>query len=248
MTCAENSLEVGTMNNIYIGSFKDILKGYYTKQKKLNEEIERNKQRFAPEYADKYNAEVKAKQAQAYNDARQSITDVFEQVRGFLANASFLNVESLTADRLIFADNSGFDLTPEDVRGYVERYQGNYTMLRLIRDWITKHKKPEDGQLFGKYHDIKIVLPADQLQVYKQFADSALRICDRIFTNGNVMSDPLEIECFADPRMAGTLLGAIGSGMELSDYKNHRVPESVKHSFDGVTLATHVDNGNVFVQ
>ena len=165
------------MSNIYIGSFKDILKSYYEKQKKLNEEIESNNQRFAPEYADKYNAEVKAKQAQAYSDARQSITDVFEQVKGYLANANFLNVESLTADRLIFADNSGFDLTPEDVKGYVERYQGNFTMLRLIRDWITKHNVPEEGQM-GRYHDIKIGLPIDKLYTYKQFGDSALNICE----------------------------------------------------------------------
>lgn len=236
------------MSNIYIGSFKDILKNYYAKQKKLNEEIESNNQRFAPEYADKYNAEVKAKQAQAYSDARQSITDVFEQVKGYLANANFLNVESLTADRLIFADNSGFDLTPEDVKGYVERYQGNFTMLRLIRDWITKHNTPEEGHMFGKYEDIKIVLPADQVDVYRQFADSALHICDKIFTNGNVMRDPLEIEYYADPRMAGELLATVGSGMGLSDYKTHRVPESVKHSFDGVRLATQTGNGNVFVQ
>lgn len=235
------------MSNIYVGSFKDILKGYYEKQKKLNEEIESNNQRFAPEYADKYNAEVKAKQAQAYSDARQSIKDVFEQVRGYLANANFLNVESLTADRLIFADNSGFDLTPEDVKGYVERYQGNYTMLRLIRDWVAKHNKPEEGHLFGKYENIKIVLPSDQVEVYKQFADSALHICDKIFTDGNIMRDPLEIEYYADPRMAGELLATVGSGMELSDYKNHRVPESVKHSFDNVKLTTQADNGNVYV-
>ena len=235
------------MSNIYIGSFKDILKGYYEKQKKLNEEIESNNQRFAPEYAGKYNAEVKAKQAQAYSDARQSITEVFEQVKGYLANANFLNVESLTADRLIFADGSGFDLTPEDVQGYVERYQDNFTMLRLIRDWITKHNTPEEGHLFGKYEDIKIVLPADQLDVYKKFADSALHITDKIFTNGNIMQSPLEIEYYADPRMAGDMLATVGSGMGLSDYKNHRVPESVKHCFDNVRLVTETTNGNVFV-
>lgn len=236
------------MGNIYVGSFRDILKNYYTKQKKLNEEIESNNQRFAPEYADKYNAEVKAKQAQAYSDARQSITDVFEQVKGYLANANFLNVESLTADRLIFADNSGFDLTPEDVKGFVERYQENYTMLRLIRDWIAKHNKPEEGQLFGKYQDIKILLPADQVEVYKKFADSALHICDKIFNAGSLMCDPLEIEYYADPRLAGEMLDTIGSGMGLSDYKNHRVPESAKHCFDDVKLASQENSGNLYVQ
>lgn len=236
------------MSNIYIGAFKDILRGYYTKQKKLNEEIQANNQQYTPEYADKYNAEVKARQAQAYNSVRQSITDVFEEVKGYLANANFLNVENLTADRMIFADNSGFELTPEDVKGYVERYQGNYTMLRLIRDWISKHDVPEEGHLFGKYHEIKIVLPADQLNVYKQFADSALHICDRIFANGNNMPSLSEIEYYADPHLANDLLATIGSGMGLRDYKNHRVPESVRHSFDGVKLASEAGNGNVYVQ
>lgn len=234
------------MNNIYIGSFKDILKNYYAKQKKLNEEIESNNQRFAPEYADKYNAEVKAKQAQAYSDARQSVANIFEQVKGYLANANFINVENLTADRLIFEDNSGFELTPEDIKGYVERYQGNYTMLRLIRDWVSKHSTPEDVHRYGKYSDIKIVLPSDQVDVYKQFAESALSVCDRIFTGSGVSQT--EIDLFGDERLASELYGVIGSGMGLSDYKNHRVPESVKHCFDGVRLATEAGNGNVFAQ
>ncbi len=234
------------MSNIYIGSFKDILKGYYEKQKKLNAEIEKNFQKYAPEYADKYNAEVKARQAQAYNDARKNISDVFEQVKGYLANANFLNVESLTADRLIFADNSGFDLTPEDIKAYVERYQGNFSMLRLIRDWVTKHSAPEEGHRYGKYSDIRITLPSDQVNVYKQFAESALSVCDRIFTDSGVSQT--EVELFGDERLASELYAVIGNGMGLSDYKTHRVPESVKHSFDDVRLATHANNSNIFEQ
>ena len=236
------------MANIYIGSYKDILKNYYEKQKKLNDEINTNNSTYAPKYADKYNDEVKVRQAQAYNEARQSIQAVFEQVRGYLANASFLNVESLTADRLLFADDSGFDLTPEDVKGYVERYQTNYTMLRLIKDWITKHNTVDEGRLTGKFDDIKITMPSDQLQIYKQFGESALRTIDKIYTNGNVMIDPVEIEYYADPSLAGDLLQTVGSGMGLSDYKTHRVPESAQHCFDNVKLnTTTTTSGNMFV-
>lgn len=233
------------MGNIYVGSFKDILRNYYDKQQKLNKEIEANNQKYTPEYAEQANAEVKAKQAAVYNGARQSITNVFEQVKGYLASANFINVEALTSDRLLFTDNSGFELTPEDVRGYVERYQGNPTMLRLIKDWIAKHNTPEDGQMFGKFHDVKITLPSDQVSVYKQFADSALRICDKIFTTG---SSQTEIDYYGDEHMAKELYDTIGNGMDLSNYKGHRVPESVKHSFDAVKLNIETGNGNVFVQ
>ena len=227
------------MKNIYVGCFKDYLKIFYEKQKKLNAEIEQNNKIYGPEYAAKANSAVRAKQEQAYLEARQGIASTFEEVKGYLANCNFLNVENLTADRLLFSDNSGFDLTPEDIRYYVERYQNNPTMLRLIRDWITKHNEDD------KFSGIKISLPSDQLNTYKQFADSALGMCDKIYTS--TMSS-IEVDCWADERFAGDLYAVIGNGMSLSDYKNSRVPESAKHCFDDVKLATQTGNGNTFTQ
>ena len=149
------------MGNIYVGQFRDILKGYYRKQKEYNAKIVENNKRFSPEYAEKENKQIREQQTQSYNEAKASIDDVFSTVRTLLANANFLNVESLTADRLFFETNSGFDLSADEVRSYVERYSDNFTMLRLIKDWIAKHDTHTKEYPAGKYADIKITMPID---------------------------------------------------------------------------------------
>ena len=227
------------MSNLYVGCFKDYLKIFYEKQKKLNAEIERNNRIYGMEYATFENAKIKAKQEQAYLEARQGIASTFEEVKGYLANATSLNGESVTADEKFFKDDSPFVLTTEDIRDRVEMYQNNFTMLRLIRDWITKHN--EDDQFSG----IQINLPSDCLTVYKTFANSALSVCDRIFTNS--ISDT-EIEYWGDENFASDMYAVIGNGMSLSDYKNSIVSESVRHTFDDVKLATQTGNGNTFTQ
>ena len=245
------------MANIYVGSFKDIIKGYYKKQKAFNAKIADNNKRFSPEYAEKENKAVKEQQTQAYNEAQASINEVFTTVRGLLANANFINVESLTADRMFFADDSGFDLSAEEVQGFVERYKDNFTMLRLIKDWIAKHDKTTKEHPAGKYASVKIITPVDMLQAYKKFGEGALAVCDKIYGNGIIMQDldysngsnpnaqgrtekkeyPLEIEYYGDENFARELFAVVGSGMGLSDYRTKRgVPNTAKHAFDDIKL------------
>lgn len=237
------------MANLYIGQFRDILKMYYEKQKGFNSEIDTNNQRFSPEYAESENAKVREKQAQAYANAKQSINSIFESVRACLANATYLNPESISRDTMaLFDDANSFNLTESDIYAQIEKHEGNFVMLRFIQNWIDRHNTPAEGKMFGKYENIKITMPSDQLEVYRQFAESALSICDKIYTNANIMIDPIEIDHYADERMAGNLLEIIGSGMKLSDYKSQIVPETVKHTFDNVTLTLNKGNGNLYIQ
>ena len=244
------------MANIFVGSFKDIIKGYYKKQKAFNAKIADNNKRFSPEYAEQENKAVKEQQTQAYNEAQASINEVFTTVRGLLANANFINVESLTADRMFFADDSGFDLSAEEVQGFVERYKDNFTMLRLIKDWIAKHDKTTKEHPAGKYASVIIIMPADMVQAYKKFGEGALAVCDKIYGNGIIMQDldysngsnpnaqgrtekkeyPLEIEYYGDENFARELFAVVGSGMGLSDYRTKRVPDTAKHAFDDIKL------------
>ena len=52
------------MANIYVGSFKDIIKAYYKKQKAFNAKIADNNKRFSPEYAEQENKAVKEQQTE----------------------------------------------------------------------------------------------------------------------------------------------------------------------------------------
>ena len=74
-----------------------------------------------------------------------------------------------------------------------------------------------------------ISTPEEKAKIYKQFADSALSLCGKIFSDG---SSQLEIDSFADPTFAADIYAKIGSGMSLADFKTARVPESAKHLLD----------------
>lgn len=223
--------------NIYVSQMKDILKSYYNKQVKYNEKIEENNKRFSEEYAKKENKAVKQQQTIEYENTQAVINDIYKTARSYLAIASFPNVESLTADRYIF--ESGIDLPVQTVQAFVDRYTKPYnpTMLAYIKSWIDRNNKTEQGQLIGKYDSVKVTTPEEQLKVYKKFGDSALKIANKIYNNGNIMIKPLEIESYADENFSSNLLSVIGDGMSLSDYKTARVPDTAKNVFDSISLA-----------
>lgn len=225
------------MSNIYISQMKDLLKNYYEKQKKYNAQIEENNKRFSAEYADRENETVRQQQATEYEHTKAVINDIFNTVREYLAIASFPNVESLSADRYIF--ESGIDLSVEQVQAFVDRYTKPYnpTMLSYIQSWINKNNTAQKGQMFRKYDSIKIITPQEQLKAYKTFGDSALSIASKIYHNGNIMIQPLELDSFADEKFGANLFSVIGDGMSLSDYKTARVPDSAKNIFNDTTLA-----------
>lgn len=235
------------MKNLYVGQFKDVLKMFYEKQNTLIKEIKANYEKFSPEYAEQENAKVREKQAQAYAHALQSINSIFETVKASLANATFLNPESISQSTLVlFDDANSFNLTEEDIYSQIERHEGNFTMLRFIQNWIDRHNESGNDTLSGKYDSVKINMPYDILMAYKAFADSALSICDTIYTDD--LLNPAKVEYYADENFGESLYKIIGTGMNLSNYQNMIVPETVKHTFDNINLNLVRDNGNIFVQ
>lgn len=224
------------MKNIYVGQFRDVLKFYYNKQKDLNAKIEENNKRYTQEYSFTENSKVWEEQKQAYLSAKKLIKQIFAEVRGLLANASFIDADYITSDRVLFSKDSIFDLSVEEVQAYVEKYQNNPVMLRMIKEWISKYDLGTQEHPAGKYASINIILPSDKVTAYKSLADDAIKICDRIYNNGLIMKNPIEIDTYADEIMKQNVLSVIGGGMELNDFKNRQIPETATHIYDNITV------------
>lgn len=128
------------MANIYVEQFKNIVKDYLTKAKATQKQIADYKKQFSVAYAEKAIKKVEEKGKQDYINAKNSIVNIFEELRTNLAIANFPNVESLTDDRILFANDTAIKLTANEVMAYVEYYNDNYTMLRLIKDWLEQNK------------------------------------------------------------------------------------------------------------
>lgn len=223
--------------NIYVSQMKDVLKSYYDKQKKYNDKIDENNKRFSEEYAKQENEIVKQQQAEEYAHTQAVINDIYNTARRYLAIASFPDVSHLTADRNIF--ESGIDLSVQQVQAFVDRYTKPYnpTMLSYIKSWINRNDTKEKGQMFGKYDSVKIITPEEQVKAYKKFGDSALNIANKIYHNGNIMIQPLELDSFADEQFGASLFSVIGDGMTLADYKTAKVPDSAQNVFNDISLA-----------
>ena len=220
------------MPNIYVGQMRDIVKNFGKKTEDIKAKMAENTERFSAQIASEENQKLKDRHKEAYETAKNGVNKVFLQCRKYLAIANFPYVEDLTADRLIF-ENDLFILTDEDVKGYIERYENNYTMLRLIQDWLQKKNVATSEKPMGLYADIRIIMPIDVLRAYKQFADSALSLIDKVYESELA---PQELEVFADERFAHALYDIVGTGNHLVEYGTKRVPETAKHQFDNITL------------
>ena len=214
------------MTNIFIENYKEFLKKFYTKMTEYHAERERISAQYSADYAKSALADLDRKANRELKETEKKIRKMHNEICEMLSVSSIPTVESLTADRLFFDGSAKIELTPEIVKVFVERYSENPTMLALIKTWLdTRHKNDTN------YISVKscICTPREKAETYKKFAASALSLCGKIFSDG---SSHLEIDSYADPTFAADLYAKIGSGMNLADFKNGRVPESAKHLLD----------------
>ena len=206
------------MINNYVSNYKDILKKFYTKMTEYHAERERISAQYSADYAKSALADLDRKANRELKEVEKKIREMHNKICEMLSISSIPTVESLTADRLFFDGSAKIELTPE--------ISENPTMLALIKTWLdTRHKNDTN------YISVKscISSPEEKAKIYKQFADSALALCGKIFSDG---SSQLEIDSFADEHFAAALYAKIGSGMNLADFRTARVPESAKHLLD----------------
>ena len=218
--------------NIFIENYKEFLKKFYTKMTELHAERERISEQYSADYAKSALADLDRKANHDFKEVETKIRKMHNEICEMLSISSIPTVESLTADRLFFDGSAKIELTPEIVKVFIERYNENPTMLSLIKTWLdTRHKNDTN------YISVKscISTPEEKAKIYKQFADSALALCGKIFSDG---SSQLEIDSYADPTFAADLYAKIGSGMNLADFRTARVPESVKHLLDDFKIVS----------
>lgn len=220
------------MTNIYVSNYKDFLKNLFSKMTEYHAERERISAQYSADYAKSALADLDRKANRELKETEKKILEMHNKIVEMLSISSIPTVESLTADRVFFDGSTKIELTPEIVAVFIERYNENPTMLSLIKMWIdTRHKNDTN------YISVKscISTPEEKAKTYMQFANSALSLCGKIFSDG---SSQLEIDSFADEHFAADLYAKIGSGMNLADFKNGRVPEQAKHLLDDFKIVS----------
>ncbi len=231
------------MSNIYVGQMKDAMKSYYRKHCELEKQKKENSSRYVQAVRDKCNQELTAKQADYCNKAKQTINEIYQDVRGKLGRCCYLDSEKLNSDRFLL--ESGIALSEEEIAMLAEKNKTNFTMLRLLQNYVDSHNDINGEFPMGRYANIKIPLPADSLAVYRRFAQAAIDMCDDIYSDSDSATEAA-VEAFGDEKFSGDLYQVIGDGMDLNSKISISAPKNLEHKFDSETLIMET-NTNVFV-
>jgi hypothetical protein len=221
------------MINLYISSFKDVIKSFYSDVANISSELESAKNDYNGKLLQSKIDDLNTRKNTSYNNAKKLINDIYLEVRTLLAVANYPVAEKITEDTKLFELNSIIELTPQEVEALATQYNGNYMMLRYIKGWIEKNPK-RTAEFAGITK--KIYLPEDKVQVYKKFADSALNLVDTIYNSIPNTLIGVEVEAYADESFCAELFSVIGDGADLKNYKTTTVPEIAKRIFDDYTI------------
>ena len=217
------------MANIFVAQFRDAAKNFYNYAKKAEQEKAENDKTFNAQTAELKNSEIQAKLSVERERYKQLINQIYTEIRSSLARGNFPRAENFSLDKAFFDESVLIDLSAKEVQLFIEKHKNNPTMLRIIKDYIHRQKS-------GRYsmQSRSIHLPADKLEVYQRFAQSALDLVDKIYNDPSI--DENYVNAYGDEQFSTSLFETIGSGMEIADYKSYNVPTGAEQVFDNITL------------
>lgn len=215
------------MKNEFVEKMKTVLSSYHQLMKVRNAEIEANNEKYSPQHAEQLNAEVRKKKQQDYEDAKNEIQKIFEEVRTLIACSAEWNTDSEDFKTVRELMSSGIDFTEQEINSLLQKYQNDFTIVRMIGDTVKKNNPP-------LYDKLEIRTPLSAVEAYRQFGQSALYIAEKI--NQNHWSADLSLQNFDDPTINARLYETIGSGDSLKKFDYTNIPISAMHDFDNITL------------
>ena len=252
------------MKNKYVEKNRSIIKAFNDKALEFKKQKDFNSRTYANDIVLRENQKVKEQESIAFQNALAEISKDFQTVKSRLTKANVFASHEVPSELLnIFNRNSVINLSKAEVQAYIDEYRGNYSVMRLIGDWIAENDKvtEENGNtLRSRYAGLKVPTPSEELEAYQQFYNSAVNMIYNIYSNGaypyvqpddynngnhytdpntprqTEVQEPLEIRAYADEVLAKELYQAVGDGSHLDEYTYKDIPEGLKHTFDDVRI------------
>lgn len=219
------------MKNIYVTRFKEIIMEYYNQNSELNKKIDALKEKYVADYYEEQKRPLTEKQNSLAETAKTRIINITNELIEALGCASIPQAEMITSDAKLFV-NGVIAFTPSEVSVFIQKYENNPTMLRIISTWIQSQEEP----LVYANCEMEIKTPRQKAEVYKKYADSALRLIQQIHDDKNISK--LFVDSYGDETAGYELLNTIKTGLEVSDYKpNTRTPEIQRNTFSDLFLS-----------
>lgn len=209
------------MTNIYINKFKAIVENYYSAVCSLRAKAGYNTTTYNEQVAKDYNAEIESEITRKANSAVEEINTVFEEVKKKISICNFPHTENLGDDSVI---KSGI-LTAEEINILLKKYYSEYNFVK-IRKIVSEYPKITETMV--------IQTASDFVEVYRKFAESAIKLIYSIMQNPKFSE--IELNSYADENFASGLYAIVNTGNALIPVSVTESNEYMSHSFDSVTL------------
>lgn len=217
------------MKNIFVEKMRLVMSSYWELRKMVDAEIEANKIKYSPEYANKQNKALSEKKSKDYEDAVAEIKKIYEKVREYLARGNNPSGAEMNQEDIALLNADMIQLTDKEIELMAQKYRdsSNFTMMRVLATWAERNGKV----------NIDFPLPLDQLKAYQKFAEAALFTIRGIFSEEKDHFIPLEIEHFGDETMNANLYTMVGTGEKLQECAFKPViSDEALHIFDDISV------------
>ena len=211
------------MENIYINKFKAIAENYFNDVSALREKAKYNSVTYNQQVAKDYNEKIESEITDKGNQAISEINSVFNELKAKISIRNFICTENFSSNIAVF--ESGI-INQEEFNILLQKYYNDYAFVsarRLVSNY------PELAKSTGT-----IKTASDFVEVYRKFADSAIRLIYSMRENPRFSK--VQLDCYGDKDFANELYSIINTGNALIPVCVTEGNEYMSHSFDSVIL------------
>lgn len=185
--------------NEQLNTMRKALLNYKKAVDEANENMALNKKYFQQDKLEEANKPIKDKLEKARKQAEATIRKAQEDGRAKVRAWGKLDGDKITSDAKLL----DYGVTPEQFGELVTRYEGNGTMLTLLKTYADK--KNADKGKGGPYYDATMIPSVQEREhAYDTFASSALDLLsslagkDGFFTGANSPMTQTAVEKFGE--------------------------------------------------
>ena len=211
------------MINLIVSQIKDTIKIFYKSALSIRQEMENNKKTFAPDYARELNVKLSEQLRSKAQRSKDLITEIYSETLKKLSVLSAPNSAELDCNDYWLLSDMNYNANERDFAIIIDRNKEHFTFLRAIKNIA------EDKDIA-----VRINLPEDMVKVYREFAQSAITLIEKIALAPSVLAT--EIDSFADPDFGKQLYEVIGEGKELDTVNLGNKSELETNSFSNYKL------------
>ena len=207
------------MINKTVSQIKDTIRNFYKTAQAIRKEQEYNKSRYNPDVARELNGELISKLSAETEKSKNLIAEIYSETLKKLSVLACPNASELDCSDYWLLSDMNYNANERDFAIIIDRHKDHFTFLRAVKTIA------EDKDIA-----VRINLPEDMVKVYREFAQSAITLIEKIALAPSVTQS--EVDSFADPDFGKNLYQVIGDGKELNAVSLNGKSELETNTFD----------------